>query len=257
MSRNKASLDRMEDKASEIVLKIEGDRVDLTSFATRLESFFKLLRELQRVRKLKQEQLTWLISVDKGSRVITATPLVALLMQTDVANIKESLHNGIHSLVEKGEYPPDFSDEALESLKNLALPNRMTDEGVGITGIKINANGSYQDLTPQVATAAIKLLKTPKPSFGSLTGKLEVISAKDGYKFKIHNENRKIRVKCEFDVSLLEQVLDAFGKRVSVYGKITYNRSHQPESIELKELRIIEDADKLPKMYDVLGVLNV
>ena len=256
MKSQGAKIIRAEDHTNDIVLKIEGDRVDSVSFFACVNDFLGLLREVQRPRILDNEQLTWLISVDKGSCVIRATPFVSQAAMQLVAAFKDTLESGIKIIEESDARPQDFSNEAIEKLRHLASKIKVSEEGVGITRLQVGINGGSRGITSQSAVNASKLLMVPKQAHGSISGRLDVIQGRKGLFFYITNENRHIKVKCVFEEDLLDTVLRAFRKRVSAYGKITYDSTHRPVQLVIESLRELEEDDKLPQMYDVLGVLN-
>lgn len=92
-----------------------------------------------------------------------------------------------------------------------------------------------------------------KTAYGSITGRL-MRSDAFPYVLCIYNPNQGFFVTCEIKDALLDKANDALGKRVSIYGKITYNKDNVPIKISVQKIR--QHLDDLPTPQDVLGILG-
>lgn len=92
-------------------------------------------------------------------------------------------------------------------------------------------------------------------AFGSVTGKIEQIKGRHGLSIKLYNDFRNWTVECKVREEMLEEVINAFRCRVSVYGKTTYDMNQNPIRLIVDKIRVIKEKD-LPKMYDVLGIFG-
>jgi hypothetical protein len=92
----------------------------------------------------------------------------------------------------------------------------------------------------------------------SLEGKLLVIVSGEGKQpsFKIKDPLLPRPVKCAFDQQMVSAVLNAFEKRVSVFGKTKYNRHDIPVSIQVEKFEVFPDESSLPS-YDDLPAYDV
>ncbi len=72
----------------------------------------------------------------------------------------------------------------------------------------------------------------------------------------VYDSLKERAIKCSFDENMLPSILAAFSKRVSVFGIVKYEQEGKPKSIEIKNLEVFPDQEKLPKAKDVRGILG-
>jgi hypothetical protein len=83
--------------------------------------------------------------------------------------------------------------------------------------------------------------------YGSVTGMLEEINVHNGkniFQLYLHNEKK---IKCKFSPVLFEQIKQALGQYVEVYGRLKYkddfSHNAQPLEIEVTDIEIIPEDD--------------
>ena len=92
--------------------------------------------------------------------------------------------------------------------------------------------------------------------YGSIEGKLQVISVRKNLKFVVYDDLSDQPVKCYFKSGITEEVVSAFDKRVSVYGLIMYKSQGEPYSVRVEQLKVFKEQDELPTINDVLGIMK-
>ncbi len=61
-------------------------------------------------------------------------------------------------------------------------------------------------------------------------------------------------IECHFPDTALDQVREAFGRRVQVAGPVRYNALGRPCSVQLERLRVFREQSELPQARDLEGI---
>jgi len=93
--------------------------------------------------------------------------------------------------------------------------------------------------------------------FGTVEGRLEGLLAHRRRVFYIWESLTNRRVECVFgDRIPLDEVLAAFGRRVSARGLIRTRRTGEKLSVEARELYVFPPEEELPTVDEVVGILR-
>ena len=196
-----------------------------------------------------KRKINWNVSVEKGSQIIKAFPISKTESYIDSA--LDLVDEGI-SLISKG-MPTKLSEKILENIMNISKPYK--NNGESIDKFVISVNDKPQTLDKSIIKNIQDIIGVASQAYGSVEGKLEVVSKRHGLSFAITDVLTDKAVKCIFrDEELLKKVFESWDKRVSVYGLIRYNKHGEIVSILVDDFRVLLNKDKLPTSNDVLGI---
>ncbi|MEO8380412.1 MAG: hypothetical protein ABI779_12170 [Acidobacteriota bacterium] len=173
------------------------------------------------------------------------------------ARVGRLYHDGWRVIEGEGEArtPEYYSERALRASKSTL---KLIGNG-GVTGYHIGDDLAPDEpampLTPRGAVNLDQLIRPGGKSYGSVEGRLSVISVKqEKPRFDIVTSLSKKTVSCRFDAGLLDDVKSALGRRVIVTGEITYNSKGEPQKIAMDGgIRELRDRDKLPSTAEMTG----
>jgi hypothetical protein len=237
-----------------IKLKIEGNRIPEKQFRNAIESFFDLVDEISQSVTGKTQKVKWLVSVKPGSVEIHLSSDQKTKQAEYVPRIAAIIDEGI-----KGIAKPDFksqyySDKALESIRRMAISVDPSKEEIEAISISVNGKGTF--LTPEMIVNIDSLLEIKREEYGSIEGRLDLISSRKGYHFFITDNIRNHPVKCDFPEIMKERILASFNKKVYIFGLIKYRKGNIPYSIQLQYIKTIKDQNLLPTADEVFGILK-
>jgi hypothetical protein len=92
--------------------------------------------------------------------------------------------------------------------------------------------------------------------YGTLEGRLLVLSAQGGFSIHVVDPLTDRGVRCSLEEPLFEVAVRAFRKRVAVSGLIHYRQDGQPNLIEVEELFVFPERSALPTAEEVHGILS-
>lgn len=237
-----------------IEFSIGANRVPASLFKSKVNTFLDLLEEVTYTITKGKKKVSWDISVESGSQVLKAYPKSKNDV-SDTDRIFNTIDSGIET-ISKGNPRPDLlSDRALEDIMRLSKPYKKNDNVIDKFVIKVN--DKPQSLDSQMINYIQDIIGTASQAFGSVEGKLEVVSQRRGYSFVITDIVTDKTVKCNFKTEeFLHKVIKSFGKRISVYGLIKYNKHGDIVSILVDDFRVLLGRDELPSFNDVLGIFK-
>jgi len=237
-----------------IEFNIGANKIPSALFKEKVYAFLDLLDEVSSAVAKGKKKVKWDISVESGSQVLKAYPRTKNIMdRTDL--IFNAIGNGIET-ISKGKPRPDFlSDKALEDIMKISKPYKKNGDVIDKFVIKVN--DKPQSLDSQMINYIQDIIGAASQAFGSVEGKLEVVSKRKGLSFVISDIITDKTVKCIFkNEELLPKVFDSWDKRVSVYGLIKYNKHGDIVSILVDDFRVLLGRDELPSFNDVLGIFK-
>jgi len=229
-----------------ITLDLDSSQVPLAKFKQAVTSFLEMIEEVSRTSS--EEKLKWTISVEKGSALV-----IASCNQPAAKCVTVALPAALKSL-ERGtnELPQGFSERAAKLARKLA---NVKGRGDNIIPITIRSGRTSTDLSSRTTATVDDLIEASHQSFGSLEGKLYLLSDHNGFRFKIHQQLFKRDITCFVEDDEVENALGAFRKRVSVFGRIQYNRFSKPISIKVSKMSVFPSNDELPTLKEIRGLL--
>ena len=90
-------------------------------------------------------------------------------------------------------------------------------------------------------------------SNGSVEGVMEMVTLHENTYFRIYDAIRGWGVPCYFRRESIDDVRNAFGKRVSITGRLRSDRLGKPEAMQVSDIRIL-GLEPLPTPSEVRGI---
>lgn len=218
-----------------------GGEVEPAEFERLVAAFFDVLTGVE-----IEDRVNWTVQVKKGSQLIGVrpdAPAAAIVFARTMAE-------GIASLEIRAVKPPGFSDKALRGLRTIAKASDSP------AAPRIWADFVARPLSPHLAANVSELLEGNTVEYGAVTGKLETVSERNGFRFVVYDELFDLPVNCTFREEDTSRVMVAFGRRVEVYGSVRYRPDGRATSVVVEDFTLFPDAAALPKVQDVRGILR-
>lgn len=136
----------------------------------------------------------------------------------------------------------------------LSKPSK--DSEFRVDNINVSVKNKTSTLSNTTYNNILHLFEVKSKSYGTIEGKLEMVSERHGLKFIVTDPITDRGIKCNFDEKMLKDIVNAFDKRVSVYGLIRYNKNGDPLEVAVEEFRKLRERDQLPTSYDVRSILT-
>jgi len=235
-----------------LTLHIDGRRITADRFSRAIDAFFEVVTEVTEAVTGESRAVDWIVSVAPGSINLG----VAAEPRKDKARTNEvvyALYSGFQELSKKSSSRPDFfTDTALEKTRELIK----IQDGKAVSAIQIRRSNSRVTLNQKVLINVERILGGTLSEVGTLEGKLEMISARGGFHAGVWDALTDRPVRCNIPPGLTDRAMRAFKKRVAVSGTIRYRNTGEPLSIDVEELEIFPETDKLPTAEDVYGILS-
>ncbi len=210
-----------------LILELPGSAITAEVFRKAVDAFVDLINEVTKGMSGSSDDVKWVISVSRGSAKIhfQAEPVnIPLQKLPALTNV---IQTGIRSIQSESKRPPHFSDIALRKAKDLV--SVIEPENGGPKVIRIWHKREACSLTSEALVNVNLALSEGSKDWGSIEGRLSMISERTGHKFTVYDRLLDKHILCNFPPRLLSKVLDAFGKRVSVYGLIRYSAGGEIE----------------------------
>lgn len=250
-------------KTPALTLKLDG-KITADKFVQAVESFIELVDDVAAqvmadpavravpVRGERIKKLQWVVSVTKGSINLAVAP--DTVTPASRAAVR-AVSSGLRQVGKRAERPKYFTDAALNRARDLAT---LTDSNLTMAAVKAApSTGKPLSLLPVIAQNVTSILASHIKDYGSIEGRLEMISLRNGPHFTIYDALTDKGIQCHIPTDKLDEVWQSFGKRIAVSGLIRYRRtSGEPLSIEVEELRTFPDRSRLPTANDVYGIFG-
>lgn len=236
----------------ELAIELDADNVSVSDFHTALDAFLSIVRELTKQINNKSKKDGWLLSVQEGSQVVCLRPDNVRLPAAIAGEIVSSLLDGMEALENEANRPQYFTETALESARTLS---RLVKKDDGIP-IRLLSRNRARPVTKSVFKNISEILDWDYEDIGTVEGILEVVSAHNGYEFRIYEPIWLKSIKCTFSEELLSNALNAFKKRVEVHGTIKYTKEGIPVSARVEKINKLPESSDLPSWRDVQGILS-
>lgn len=237
-----------------ILLSLHGDFIPFDIFTTAISDLSEILYEVD-LSLSGRETIQWGIrSLRSRDKAIEAIPRV---LHKDLADkssiIVPTVLRGIRQIRQKAMRPSHFSDDALESARDLSQVMNGFVKKIAITGSVDGRLGRPIFLNSQVALHVGKVIGPRYTTLGSIEGMLEMISVRRYGQFGIRHSLTNRSVKCRFPYEMLEQVKAALGKRVIAEGIVHYNAQNDPVRVDVEWIRTFAMESELPSIEQIGG----
>jgi len=240
-----------------IKLKIEGEKgkISLHSLITGLQCQLGILQDLDvAVSGEANGSLDWVvIDLQLSSLAVAVESQSKIENKNAGPKVVTLCVTGMKQLEDEGVTPPYFPEHSLKLSKKLVgLIGKN-----GATGIQISSpfTPSPVTLSPKAAVHIDELLPTKYSSLGSVEGRIETLSIHKTTKFVVYHARTQRAIACQFEQNQLQHIKDILGKRVNVYGTISYNAKGEPLRVEdIIDIRMLKEEYELPTIKDIHGI---
>jgi hypothetical protein len=245
---------KKEQVVNDVTLKLDGPKITAEKFKKAVDAFLDIISSVGKQVVRENDSLSWLITVESGSAVFHAKPESKSGNPYFEERASKAVVEGIRILeTDPDQEPPNFTDKAMERVKDLASVQDR--KGEFVSSVTVFLNGETAPVSPKIAIAVDHFLGIERTEIGSITGELRSITDFGGVYFYIWDVVTGHRVRCDISEELLPTAMAAFRKRVSAYGLIHYDRKERPRRIAVEEIHTFK-TEGLPKVDDVIGLFS-
>jgi hypothetical protein len=239
---------------ADLTLEIDGSNITPDKFLRCVKAFFGLVSEVTKDRAGNDQHVHWNVQVKEGSNLVGINPTAHSVPPAVLETIYVTVREGIESLENEAVEPEGLREPAWRHVRDLASVVGTGDDDD--TRVRVWTKGLPTAISHRAVAHVASLLQEGYEDFGSIDGRVQVISAQGCLHVFIVEPIRNRRVRCFFDESVLPRLLAAFGKRVEVPGKIKYRRNGTPISIFASDLIEFPDTADLPSYREMRGIFR-
>lgn len=241
---------------SPIELRIEGPAGSITlgRFLEMMGSALSVLKDLDSaIAADPRGTVDWYVTRLHSSDLTAVVEPRAKQGKTEryAPQIASAFTRGLETLQREAVIPPYFSEMGIRAVGKIS-------KGIsanGVTGFRataLRANTSARiDAAAHPHTE--RVLSPRYQAFGSITGKLEMISVHRGRTFNIYESRTHRAVKCTFAEELFEPVKAALGKAVIARGLLARNENGDPIRLNVRKL-LPWPLTAQPRIDDIYGI---
>jgi hypothetical protein len=234
-----------------MTLFLEGPHITAERLQRALTAFFALLDDVAEQITGDKKPIRWIVSAKEGSFGIVADPM-PVRPTVPVRRIMDAIHDGAGQLQRRAKRPRSFSDTALRSMRELAS----VADGREVEKARMVLSRRSANVQHETATNVDRILGTRLRDYGSIEGQLQMVSIRGGPHFAVSDELTGKSIQCNVAPDQLEPALEAFTKRVAIFGLIRYGEAGDATSIEAERIDVLPDDATLPTAEDVYGILS-
>jgi hypothetical protein len=244
-----------DDIDADLTLELDGRNVTPEKFMKAVRAFFGLVNEITRELAGPKEFVNWTVQVKDGSNLVGILPAHANVSPVILDNIYALVHEGIASLENSADEPEGLPEPALKHIRDLGSVAGSGDEDDD-TKVWIWSRKLPAPITHKAASHVATLMAESYEDFGSIDGRVQVISDEGDLHVFISEPVGGRRIRCFFEEEMLPRFLAAFRHRVEVKGKIKYRRDHKPISIFATGLTEYPGSKELPSFREMRGIFR-
>ena len=235
-------------------LDLKGS-LPLEKFEKAIGAFFDLIKQVSKEALHENQKIHWTVTVRSGSATVNAIPHYKPDVAAEARQILRAVPDGVHS-IEHGieDIPRFFNREAIKAVKRLGTIQSLKPDDV--TGVRIRSDSVKANITPKSVVSADALIGGQHQAFGSIEGKMQTITDREGFRFVVYDSLYDNRVDCFIDEELMEQAIANFRRRVRVSGMVQYDRQGDPVSIKVNEIYAFPKNSDLPSVKRIRGILK-
>ena len=156
-----------------------------------------------------------------------------------------------NSLINSAKAPPEMDRATLLAFKDLnhSARHRRIEATIsnGADAVKVDGD---------VSAVIDNILSQGTTALGTIDGRLEYLNIHGRRKeFRVYPVAGPDRVNCRFNREQLSEAGKAIGRKVRVFGELTYlERDPFPSSIKVETLESLPTDDELPTLMDIRGI---
>lgn len=237
---------------NELTLEVTGSSVSPAKFLAGCRAFFGLVNEVS-TEETGGKRIAWTVQVHEGSNLVALTPRPGYPTVT-IESIKRKVRTGVRTLETGSPVPESFSEPAIRYLQQLGnIAGRTKDDD---TRVRVWVKHKAEPVSQKTAAHAAELLGWNYQDYGSVEGRLEVVSAHRGLVFMIYEPLWNKPIRCQIGDELLDTAMSNFRRRVEVYGTVQYRKDGTPISVAAQEIVPFPSCAGLPNFRQLRGVLK-
>ena len=248
------------DDAPNTALRLELDgQVTLQRLVGAAKVWTDLLREVGRavVGATERDAVRYVVTEAKGGSLtlgVSPQPGNENVSAEAMLRIAPAVTSGIRLLEQSAERPENFTDVALQRLRELALLADPETPEVRVG----NGAGSGVPLSKRLVQHVEKVLTPEFVSIGTVEGRLEGLINLGRSRFIIVDPLTEKQISCYYTKNFeWKLALKLFGTRVAATGHIRSRVSGEKISMEVTHLQpLLQPEEELPSAHDVLGILR-
>lgn len=244
-----------EDIDADLTLELQGRNITPEKFMKAVRAFFGLVNEITRELAGPHEFINWTVQVKDGSNLVGILPGNANVRPMVLDNIYALVNEGISCLENSSEEPEGLPEPALKYIRDLGAVAGTGDEDDDTT-VRVWTKKLPAPITHKAAAHVATLLAESYEDFGTIDGRVQVISDEGNLHVFITEPVGGRRVRCFFEEEMLSRFLAAFRKRVEVKGRIKYRRDHKPISIFATGITEYPSSKDLPSFREMRGIFR-
>ncbi|MFH1158106.1 MAG: hypothetical protein V1721_04385 [Pseudomonadota bacterium] len=233
---------------TDLTLELDGKQNSI-KFLKAVSAFIKFVEEVTKASAGEQPRPEWTVQVKGGSNLVGLVPTPGF-SSAIVQNTLTLVKSGIDSIGTNAFVSDEFSEEALQQLRKLA---EISDDE---TTARIWVRKFPVRITKKIASAIAEMMGSSYQDYGSVEGRLQVVSERGAYSAEITDPLSKKPVKCHLNRELIKESLSLFGQRVAAYGKIHYRKDGNIVSIDVEEFTPFPPPEKIPSFVKVHGIFR-
>jgi hypothetical protein len=232
-------------------------QISARSFTTILQKSVDVLQHLDR--RMSEQRLgtvDWVIThLHEGSAVVELGTRPRPQVNEDFGqNAIRSFTAGIQHIQDVGETPAYFSQEDLLAVRDIVRQFGRD----GVSSIEfVQSNEQPVELTAAAEPELQKLVGIRYRAFGSVEGRVEMISVRKGTRrFNITHSRTLRSVRCNLPESIEASVIEAMRdkRRVVATGIVGSNAKDEPISLDVRQpLRFLGEGRELPSSNALAG----
>lgn len=241
---------------TDLTLELDGRNLTPEKFMKGVRAFFGLVSEITRELAGPQDFINWTVQVKHGSNLVGIVPSHSNVPAPVLDKIYVRVYEGISSIENSSQQPEGLPEAALKHIRELGSIAGTGDDEDDDTTVRIWAKKLPAPVTHKAAAHVAVLLAETYEDFGTIEGRVQVISEQGELHVFITEPVSGRRVRCLFEEEMVPRFLSAFRKRVEVKGRIKYRRDHKPTSIFATGLTEFPDNKDLPSFREMRGIFR-
>ncbi len=237
----------------DFAIRISSEYFPVTDFLKSVQSFYGFVKSVADEVVVNS---SWNIKAKEGSNYVCLAHNPETISKSQLKIVKTRVKQSFSAIGKGSEIPNELSDKALRHVHNLALISERNQKSN--TKVHILVDKRQMGLTHKFCINSGKLIEIVfREDYGSIEGKLKLVSSVDGITIVVYDSLWNKAVKCHVDRALLNDAIKNFEKRVEVIGKIQYDKNGIPLFVNAEQIRAFPDDSHIPSYKEVRGILKV
>lgn len=239
---------------ADLMLEIDGRDVTPRRFLRGVRAFFGLVDEVTRAIVGPADEVQWAVRVKSGSALVGLVPARSTVAPEVLDGIYATVQRGVEGVERAAEEPERLPPGALKHIRDLGAVAGAGEQDDAI--VRVWTRRKAVQVTHKTVAHAAVLLDEDHEDFGTIEGRIQVVSERGDLHVYVTEPIRQRQVRCVFPDEMLPAFLAAFRKRVEITGRIRYRRDGVPVSIAATKLTEFPGPDELPSYKAVRGILR-